>query len=190
MSKWGEDGDITDFDEVKHSSAAYDTVHSQPFFRETKTWSEKQLVVSWAYTGEPCLFPWLCFCSVVFFTEIYFSYQSFQPSKQALISVLCLCICVSVCFLGAWTFLWFVCFCLLASQWSHTQDVSGIPEDAARATVAFSFFSIATWVSGTAAFLVCLKTFQILFFLYCWTLVCIKILMRKIRLIIIVNDFC
>uniref|UniRef100_UPI003AB06B0D synaptogyrin-2b n=1 Tax=Centroberyx gerrardi TaxID=166262 RepID=UPI003AB06B0D len=48
-------------------------------------------------------------------------------------------------FAGAWTFLWFVCFCLLASQWGRTHDVSGIPEDAARATVAFSFFSIATW---------------------------------------------
>ncbi|XP_077426581.1 synaptogyrin-2b [Vanacampus margaritifer] len=48
-------------------------------------------------------------------------------------------------FSGAWTFLWFVCFCLLASQWSRTHDVSGIPQDAARATVAFSFFSIATW---------------------------------------------
>uniref|UniRef100_A0A665UYT7 Synaptogyrin n=1 Tax=Echeneis naucrates TaxID=173247 RepID=A0A665UYT7_ECHNA len=48
-------------------------------------------------------------------------------------------------FSGVWTFLWFVCFCLLASQWGHTEDVRGIPEDAARATVAFSFFSIATW---------------------------------------------
>ncbi|CAN9509919.1 unnamed protein product [Ophioblennius macclurei] len=48
-------------------------------------------------------------------------------------------------FSGAWSFLWFVCFCLLANQWSLTLDVSGIPEDAARATIAFSFFSIATW---------------------------------------------
>lgn len=48
-------------------------------------------------------------------------------------------------FSGVWTFLWFVCFCLLASQWSHTLDIRGIPQDAARAVVAFSFFSIATW---------------------------------------------
>ncbi|XP_032396727.1 synaptogyrin-2b [Etheostoma spectabile] len=48
-------------------------------------------------------------------------------------------------FSGVWSFLWFVCFCLLASQWAKTHDVSGIPEDAARAAVAFSFFSIATW---------------------------------------------
>ncbi|KAM4583878.1 synaptogyrin-2b [Odontesthes bonariensis] len=48
-------------------------------------------------------------------------------------------------FSGAWTFLWFVCFCLLASQWGRTHDVRAIPEDAARATIAFSFFSIATW---------------------------------------------
>uniref|UniRef100_A0A673K7W3 Synaptogyrin 2b n=1 Tax=Sinocyclocheilus rhinocerous TaxID=307959 RepID=A0A673K7W3_9TELE len=30
-------------------------------------------------------------------------------------------------FSGAWTFLWFVCFCLMADQWSKTQDTSGIP---------------------------------------------------------------
>lgn len=53
--------------------------------------------------------------------------------------------------LGVWTFLWFVCFCLLASQWSKTPDDHSIPKDAARATIAFSFFSIATWVSGIAA---------------------------------------
>lgn len=48
-------------------------------------------------------------------------------------------------FSGVWTFLWFVCFCLLASQWSKTPDDHSIPKDAARATIAFSFFSIATW---------------------------------------------
>ncbi|KAM9314371.1 synaptogyrin-2b [Pholidichthys leucotaenia] len=48
-------------------------------------------------------------------------------------------------FSGVWTFLWFVCFCLLASQWARTLYDSSIPEDAARASIAFSFFSIATW---------------------------------------------
>ncbi|XP_076001612.1 synaptogyrin-2b [Genypterus blacodes] len=48
-------------------------------------------------------------------------------------------------FSGVWAFLWFVCFCLLATLWGRTHNVSSIPEDAARATVAFSFFSIATW---------------------------------------------
>ncbi|XP_068585179.1 synaptogyrin-2b [Cebidichthys violaceus] len=48
-------------------------------------------------------------------------------------------------FSGAWSFLWFVCFCLLASQWAKSHDINGVPQDAARATVAFSFFSIATW---------------------------------------------
>lgn len=49
-------------------------------------------------------------------------------------------------FSAAWTFLWFVCFCLLANQWSKT-DTSAhqIPEDAARAGIAFSFFSIVSW---------------------------------------------
>ncbi|KAF7656018.1 hypothetical protein LDENG_00047340 [Lucifuga dentata] len=48
-------------------------------------------------------------------------------------------------FSGVWTFLWFVCFCLLASLWGRTHNASSIPQDAAQATIAFSFFSIATW---------------------------------------------
>lgn len=47
---------------------------------------------------------------------------------------------------GVWTFLWFVCFCVLANQWSHTTQ-TGVLADAARAVVTFSFFSTATWVS-------------------------------------------
>ncbi|KAA0707360.1 Synaptogyrin-2 [Triplophysa tibetana] len=46
---------------------------------------------------------------------------------------------------GTWTFLWFVCFCLTADQWSKTVDQRGIPSDAARAVISFSFFSIASW---------------------------------------------
>ncbi|TNN72697.1 Synaptogyrin-2 [Liparis tanakae] len=48
-------------------------------------------------------------------------------------------------FSGAWTFLWFVCFCVLASQWAKTPDTAVVPADAARAVVAFSFFSTVTW---------------------------------------------
>ncbi|XP_028842738.1 synaptogyrin-2a [Denticeps clupeoides] len=40
-----------------------------------------------------------------------------------------------------WTLLWFVCFCLLANQWSHTKT-DNIPADAGRAVVTFSFFSV------------------------------------------------
>ncbi|XP_070779224.1 synaptogyrin-2a [Enoplosus armatus] len=47
-------------------------------------------------------------------------------------------------FSAAWTFLWFICFCVLASQWSKTNS-SAVAADAARAVVAFSFFSIITW---------------------------------------------
>ncbi|XP_012692985.1 synaptogyrin-2a [Clupea harengus] len=47
-------------------------------------------------------------------------------------------------FSGAWTFLWFVCFCLLANQWTKTKQAT-VTADAARAAIAFSFFSIAGW---------------------------------------------
>lgn len=47
-------------------------------------------------------------------------------------------------FSAAWTFLWFICFCVLANQWSKTpSDVA--TADAARAVIAFSFFSIISW---------------------------------------------
>ncbi|KAL0992498.1 hypothetical protein UPYG_G00094080 [Umbra pygmaea] len=53
---------------------------------------------------------------------------------------------------GFWTFLWFVSFCFLANQWSRT-DPENLPlnqgADAARAAIAFSFFSILTWAGLT-----------------------------------------
>lgn len=49
-----------------------------------------------------------------------------------------------VVFSAVWTFLWFVCFCVLANQWSKTTSIA-VSADAARAVVAFSFFSIITW---------------------------------------------
>ncbi|CAL8303885.1 unnamed protein product [Merluccius merluccius] len=48
-------------------------------------------------------------------------------------------------FSGLWTFLWFVCFCLLAHQWALTVNRAAIAADAAQAVVAFSFFSIISW---------------------------------------------
>ncbi|XP_072124733.1 synaptogyrin-3a isoform X2 [Mobula birostris] len=49
---------------------------------------------------------------------------------------------------GLWTFLWFVSFCFLANQWQHTPS-ENLPlnqgADAARAAIAFSFFSILSW---------------------------------------------
>ncbi|KAM3864153.1 synaptogyrin-2a [Diretmus argenteus] len=48
-------------------------------------------------------------------------------------------------FSGPWTLLWFICFCVLANQWSKTADTDGIAGDAAQAVVAFSFFSTISW---------------------------------------------
>ncbi|KAF7667965.1 hypothetical protein LDENG_00038520 [Lucifuga dentata] len=48
-------------------------------------------------------------------------------------------------FSGTWTFLWFVCFCFLANQWANTPENLHAPADAARAVVAFSFFSVISW---------------------------------------------
>ncbi|XP_026131700.1 synaptogyrin-2-like [Carassius auratus] len=50
-----------------------------------------------------------------------------------------------LCFSAVWTFLWFVCFCLLADQWSKTNDTRAIHKDAVHAIITFSFFSIGSW---------------------------------------------
>uniref|UniRef100_UPI00398EFDCF synaptogyrin-2-like n=1 Tax=Pristiophorus japonicus TaxID=55135 RepID=UPI00398EFDCF len=44
-----------------------------------------------------------------------------------------------------WTFLWFVGFCFLTNQWAYTNPVPLIGADSARASIAFSFFSIFSW---------------------------------------------
>ncbi|XP_072277212.1 synaptogyrin-1 isoform X2 [Pyxicephalus adspersus] len=49
---------------------------------------------------------------------------------------------------GVWSFFWFVGFCFLANQWQVTkEEYNPMKEgtDAARAAIAFSFFSIFTW---------------------------------------------
>ncbi|XP_077618909.1 synaptogyrin-3 [Crocuta crocuta] len=54
-------------------------------------------------------------------------------------------------FSGLWSFLWFVGFCFLTNQWQRTAPGPGTLQagDAARAAIAFSFFSILSWVALT-----------------------------------------
>lgn len=63
---------------------------------------------------------------------------------------------ISVSVSGFWTFLYFVSFCFLANQWSRTTP-DEVPldqgADAARAAIAFSFFSIITWVRSDHFFI-------------------------------------
>ncbi|XP_057311923.1 synaptogyrin-2-like [Hydractinia symbiolongicarpus] len=51
---------------------------------------------------------------------------------------------------GFWAFLWFVCFCFLANQWQKSDIKSQNQTNHARAAIAFSFFSIFTWVALAA----------------------------------------
>ncbi|XP_077195577.1 synaptogyrin-1 isoform X2 [Paroedura picta] len=53
---------------------------------------------------------------------------------------------------GLWAFLWFVSFCFLADQWRVSKPEDNPMNegtDAARAAIAFSFFSIFTWSTLT-----------------------------------------
>ncbi|XP_036408825.1 synaptogyrin-3a [Megalops cyprinoides] len=84
--------------------------------------------------------------SMFFFVlDIYFpQISSVKDRKKAVL--------VEMGFSGFWTFLWFVGFCFLANQWSRTSP-NELPltqgADAARAAIAFSFFSIITWAGLT-----------------------------------------
>ncbi|KAK1802720.1 hypothetical protein P4O66_021253 [Electrophorus voltai] len=89
----------------------------------------------------------LAFLASLFFLalDVYFpQISSVKDRKRAVL--------LEIGFSGFWTFLWFVGFCFLANQWSHTSPQE-LPleqaSDAARAAIAFSFFSILTWATLT-----------------------------------------
>ncbi|MED6260008.1 hypothetical protein ATANTOWER_028337 [Ataeniobius toweri] len=82
-------------------------------------------------------------CSFFFLLDYKFSsISSVKDRKKAVM--------LEIGFSGFWTFLYFVSFCFLANQWSRTKT-DDLPlnqgADAARAAIAFSFFSIITWIS-------------------------------------------
>lgn len=91
----------------------------------------------------------VAFLATIFFTvlDIYFpQISSVKDRKKALL--------LEVGFSGFWAFMWFVGFCFLANQWQRTSP-NELPlsqgADAARAAIAFSFFSIITWAALTVA---------------------------------------
>ncbi|XP_062341895.1 synaptogyrin-3a [Osmerus eperlanus] len=84
-------------------------------------------------------------CSFFFLLDYKFQQlSSIKDRKKAVM--------LEVGFSGFWTFLYFVSFCFLANQWSRT-SADELPlnqgADAARAAIAFSFFSILTWAGLT-----------------------------------------
>ncbi|KAI5616637.1 synaptogyrin-2, partial [Silurus asotus] len=76
--------------------------------------------------------------SAFLFADAYLPFMSSAQERKRLVMA-------DLGFSGVWTFLWFVCFCVLANQWSKTTDRHLIPVDAAQATITFSFFSFAAW---------------------------------------------
>ncbi|XP_027018889.1 synaptogyrin-2b [Tachysurus fulvidraco] len=76
--------------------------------------------------------------SAFIFADAYLPLMSSAQERKRLVMA-------DMAFSGLWTFLWFVCFCLLANQWTNTIDKKAIPVDAAQAIIVFSFFSFITW---------------------------------------------
>uniref|UniRef100_A0A8C9QJC7 MARVEL domain-containing protein n=1 Tax=Spermophilus dauricus TaxID=99837 RepID=A0A8C9QJC7_SPEDA len=79
-------------------------------------------------------------CLLYLALDVYFpQISSVKDRKKAVLSDI-----------AFWAFLWFVGFCYLANQWQGSKPKDNpLNEgtDAARAAIAFSFFSIFTWVS-------------------------------------------
>ncbi|XP_025909684.1 synaptogyrin-3 [Nothoprocta perdicaria] len=81
-------------------------------------------------------------CIFFFVVDLYFQQiSSVKDRKRAVL--------LDLSFSGFLSFLWFVAFCFLANQWQRTTMSKGVSQgaDAARAAIAFSFFSIITWVA-------------------------------------------
>nr|XP_033770625.1 synaptogyrin-3 [Geotrypetes seraphini] len=81
-------------------------------------------------------------CVFFFILDLYFpQISSVKDRKKAvLLDLACS---------GLLSFLWFVGFCFLTNQWQRTEHNDTILQkgDAARAAIAFSFFSIFSWVA-------------------------------------------
>ncbi|XP_030591635.1 synaptogyrin-2a [Archocentrus centrarchus] len=76
-------------------------------------------------------------CVVFLMLDAYFpNISNAQERKYIVISDLVFC--------AAWTFLWFICFCVLTNQWTKTK-AQNVYADAARGVITFSFFSVITW---------------------------------------------
>uniref|UniRef100_A0A672GGF0 Synaptogyrin 3b n=1 Tax=Salarias fasciatus TaxID=181472 RepID=A0A672GGF0_SALFA len=87
--------------------------------------------------GVTCFLGSICFLIL----DIYFPTMSNVRDRRR-------AVLVDLVFSGVSSFLWFVGFCFLANQWQATSP-DELPlaqgSDAARATIAFCFFSILTW---------------------------------------------
>ncbi|XP_053221652.1 synaptogyrin-3 [Podarcis raffonei] len=81
-------------------------------------------------------------CSFFLVVDLYFQQISSVKDRKRVVLF-------DLGFSGFWSFLWFVGFCFLANQWQRTPSskAAHYAGDAARAAIAFSFFSIISWVA-------------------------------------------
>uniref|UniRef100_A0A3Q2YQI4 Synaptogyrin 3b n=1 Tax=Hippocampus comes TaxID=109280 RepID=A0A3Q2YQI4_HIPCM len=106
-----------------------------------------------------------CFLASAFFLLLDAVFPSFSSLADRRRAVLLDLVCS-----GMASFLWFVGFCFLANQWQATSpDELPLSQgaDAARAAIAFCFFSIITWVGGKQAISKILLFFFFFFFYIC-----------------------
>ena len=87
-------------------------------------------------------------CLIFFAVDAQFNTISSAETRKHLVTA-------DLGFSGLWTLLWFVGFCFLANQWKKTGILMLQSQtNHARAAIAFSFFSIFTWVSKVICLLI------------------------------------
>lgn len=91
-------------------------------------------------------------------------------------------------FSALWCFLWFVGFCYLADMWRrmNTSPLSTEQVNNCQAAIAFSFFSIITWVSLVRVYsIVCI----LITYYFCMKMLAISLLNQRVSLLNINNKF-
>ena len=87
----------------------------------------------------------IAFLGCIIFLLVDAMFDNFSNVKTRRMAVL-----ADLGFSGLWTFLWFVGFCYLTNAWNRTDKATtnpyGVGKDSMQAAIAFSFFSIGTWV--------------------------------------------
>lgn len=86
----------------------------------------------------------LAFVAAIFFLAVDTQFDKLSNTTWRRYAVI-----LDMGFSAAWSFLWFVGFCFLADTWRKSKDETVFQNQTnnARAAIAFSFFSIFTWVS-------------------------------------------
>ncbi|XP_077173024.1 synaptogyrin-3 [Paroedura picta] len=137
---------------LRLASAVFSIIVFGSIINEGYVNSEKSPILRCVYNGHEGACNYgvaiglIAFLACCFFLVVDLNFQQISSVKDRKRVVL-----LDLAFSGLWAFFWFVGFCFLANQWQRTPPSKGALQagDAARAAIAFCFFSIVSWVALT-----------------------------------------